>query len=100
MEIYEYPQDWCKIGDVLTVRRDLTEGRYDFIFCERNIYDSAIREMMSLRGRRVKVCKMLSDGRIHVIESGYNWTPNMFEEFKNGMPVNINIDAFLELYKD
>lgn len=100
MKIYEYTEDWCKPGDVLTVRRDLTEGRYDFIFCERNIYDSAIREMMYFRGRRVEVHRMLSDGRIHIIESNYNWTPNMFEEFKDGMLPNINIDAFLELYKD
>jgi len=100
MEIYEYPEDWCKPGDVLTVRRDLTEGLYDFICCRKNVYDNAIENMMSLRGRRVEVHRMLSDGRIHIIESNYNWTPNMFEEFKNGMPVNISMDAFLELYKD
>ena len=100
MEIYEYPQDWCKIGDVLTVRGDLAERRYDFICCGKNVFDNAIENMMSFRERRVKVCRMWSDGRIRVVESGYNWTPNMFEEFKNGMPVNISMEAFLELYKD
>lgn len=60
-----------KVGDKVTVRKDLKTGWYGD--------ELVVPEMLVLAGKTV-VVEEVSDGSIYISGSSWNWTPEMFEE--------------------
>lgn len=61
-----------KVGDKVTVRKDLKTGRYGA--------DVVVRKMLDLKGVTTSIKKIHSNGAIEIIGSSWYWTPEMFEE--------------------
>ncbi|ALO80825.1 hypothetical protein [Enterococcus phage vB_EfaS_IME198] len=60
-----------KVGDKVTVRKDLKTGWYGD--------ELVVPEMLVLAGKTV-VVEEVSDGSIYISGSSWNWTPEMFQE--------------------
>lgn len=62
-----------KVGDTVTVRKDLKTGWYGA--------ELVVPEMLVLAGEEVEVkCVCESDNTLFIVGSTWNWTPEMFEE--------------------
>ncbi|AQT27650.1 hypothetical protein EFP10_15 [Enterococcus phage EF-P10] len=61
-----------KVGDKVTVRKDLKTGRYGA--------DVVVRKMLELKGVTTSIKKIHSNGAIEIIGSSWYWTPEMFQE--------------------
>ena len=61
-----------KVGDKVTVRKDLKTGRYGT--------DVVVSKMLDLKGVTTSIKKIHSNGAIEIIGSSWYWTPEMFEE--------------------
>lgn len=60
-----------KVGDTVTVRKDLKIGRYGA--------DMVVTEMLDCKGITTSIKKIHSNGAIEIIGSSRYWTPEMFE---------------------
>lgn len=62
-----------KVGDTVTVRKDLKIGWYGA--------ELVVPEMLVLAGEEVEVKHICeSDNTLFIVGSAWNWTPEMFEE--------------------
>ena len=61
-----------KVGDKVTVRKDLKTGRYGT--------DVVVSKMLDLKGVTTSIKKIHSNGAIEIVGSSWYWTPEMFEE--------------------
>lgn len=62
-----------KVGDTVTVRKDLKTGWYGA--------ELVVPEMLVLAGEEVEVKRICeSDNTLFIVGSQWNWTPEMFEE--------------------
>lgn len=62
-----------KVGDTVTVRKDLKTGWYGA--------ELVVPEMLVLAGEEVEVKHICeSDNTLFIVGSAWNWTPEMFEE--------------------
>lgn len=62
-----------KVGDTVTVRKDLKTGWYGA--------ELVVPEMLVLAGEEVEVKRICeSDNTLLIVGSTWNWTPEMFEE--------------------
>ncbi|WVS22315.1 hypothetical protein [Enterococcus phage vB_EFaS_ZC1] len=61
-----------KVGDKVTVRKDLKTGWYG--------NDLVFPEMLDCKGVTTSIKKIHSNGAIEIIGSSWYWTPEMFEE--------------------
>lgn len=62
-----------KVGDTVTVRKDLKTGWYGA--------ELVVPEMLVLAGEEVEVKRICeSDNTLFIVGSPWNWTPEMFEE--------------------
>lgn len=66
-----------KVGDTVTVRKDLKEGKYGA--------DSVVDSMLKYCGKSFKVARVRSDGKRFDLEGvPWNWTPEMVEDKPSG----------------
>lgn len=70
-----------KVGDTVTVRKDLKTGRYGA--------DSVVPEMLDCKGITTSIKKIHSNGAIEIIGSSWYWTPEMFEETTSEITLEI-----------
>ncbi|QAY01554.1 hypothetical protein EfsWh1_83 [Enterococcus phage EfsWh-1] len=61
-----------KVGDTVTVRKDLKTGRYGA--------DRVVPEMLDYKGVTTSIKKIYSNGALEIDGSSWYWTPEMFEE--------------------
>lgn len=69
-----------KVGDTVTVRKDLKTGRYGD--------DTVVPEMLVFAGEEVEVKEVL-EGSVYITGSIWNWTPEMFEETTSEITLEI-----------
>lgn len=66
-----------KVGDTVTIRKDLKEGKYGA--------DSVVDSMLKYCGKSFKVARVRSDGKRFDLEGvPWNWTPEMVEDNPSG----------------
>lgn len=66
-----------KVGDLVTIREDLHEGKYGA--------DSVVEDMLKYCGKSFKVAKVRNDGKIVDLEGvPWNWTPEMLVDKPSG----------------
>lgn len=71
-----------KVGDTVTVRKDLKTGRYGA--------ELVVPEMLVLAGEEVEVKRICeSDNTLLIVGSPWNWTPEMFEETSTEITLEI-----------
>lgn len=70
-----------KVGDKVTVRKDLKTGRYGA--------DVVVRKMLDLKGVTTSIKKIHSNGAIEIVGSSWYWTPEMFEETTSEITLEI-----------
>ncbi|UKM17632.1 hypothetical protein [Enterococcus phage UTI-EfS7] len=70
-----------KVGDKVTVRKDLKTGRYG--------NDLVFPEMLDCKGVTTSIKKIHSNGAIEIIGSSWYWTPEMFEETPSEITLEI-----------
>lgn len=61
-----------KVGDKVTVRKDLKTGRYGA--------ELVVSEMLDYKGITTNVKKIYSDGTVAIDHGIWRWTPEMFQE--------------------
>lgn len=61
-----------KVGDTVTVRKDLKTGMYGA--------DRVVPEMLDYKGVTTSIKKIYSNGALEIDGSSWYWTPEMFEE--------------------
>lgn len=84
-----------KRGDVVYVRQDLEPWSTNYhMEHDRNISDVATGEMVRLAGYPVTIRRVVSPGKYAIVEMGYNWTDEMFEDSEPEI-TPINVDEFL-----
>ena len=95
-DLPRYPKDWCMVGQKLRIRPDLQVAQYDCYVGDKESTDRAIPQMLPMAGQIVTVDRFTSNNKIHIKEDGnrFFWTAAMFES-----SLNINLDAFDELFK-
>lgn len=71
-----------KVGDTVTVRKDLKTGWYGA--------ELVVPEMLVLAGEEVEVKRICeSDNTLFIVGSAWNWTPEMFEETSTEITLEI-----------
>lgn len=83
-----------KRGDVVYVRQDLKLNTNYHMEHDRSISDVATGEMFRLVGQPVTIQRVMSAGKYAIVEMGYNWTDEMFEDSEPEI-TPINADEFL-----
>lgn len=81
-------------GDVVTVRSDLERYKQYAMDDDRCILDSAVSEMLKLRGRCVTIRDCTY--KYSIYETDWNWTDEMFQEYldyKNGIGTHVEVQA-------
>ncbi|WAK45040.1 hypothetical protein DOABOMFO_00070 [Enterococcus phage EF_KTM] len=78
-----------KVGDKVTVRKDLKTGRYGA--------DVVVRKMLNLKGVTTSIKKIHSNGAIEIVGSSWYWTPEMFEETTPEMFEETSTEITLEI---
>lgn len=69
-----------KVGDRVTVRKDLKAGKYYHMKHDPSIMDVVAGTMTEFAGRRVTIKSIAFGGKYRIEEGGFNWTDEMFEE--------------------
>lgn len=77
-----------KVGDKVTVRKDLKTGRYG--------NDLVFPEMLDCKGVTTSIKKIHSNGAIEIIGSSWYWTPEMFEETPSEITLEIGYRRSLD----
>lgn len=70
-----------KVGDKVTVRKDLKTGQYGA--------DVVVPKMLDLKGVTTSIKKIHSNGAIEIVGSSWYWTPEMFEETPSEITLEI-----------
>ncbi|QIG60285.1 hypothetical protein TV16_76 [Enterococcus phage vB_EfaS_TV16] len=65
-----------KVGDLVTIREDLQEGKYGA--------DSVVEDMLEYCGKSFKVARVMANGKIDLDGIHWNWTPEMLVDKPSG----------------